>query len=196
MADDNNTSDSSSRRDGAWRGDRSGGNRSGGNREPGGFRIRLSDNEMQAARALQDAFGLRSTVAVLGFSLRTLAQQLEQGQLDEFVAQHRAQAGSRGPAPGGRSGEPRRDRRQERAPRVDPFARPSKPAPAPAVDADAAASPEAPADGGSPEVPLDEPASLATAPQETAPAETAPPEPAAEETVSNGASASGEDTRA
>ena len=59
MADDNNTSVSSSRRDGAWRGDRSGGNRSGGNREPGGFRIRLSDNEMQAARALQDAFGLR-----------------------------------------------------------------------------------------------------------------------------------------
>ena len=205
MADDNNTSVSSSRRDGAWRGDRSGGNRSGGNREPGGFRIRLSDNEMQAARALQDAFGLRSTVAVLGFSLRTLAQQLEQGQLDEFVAQHRAQAGSRGPAPGGRSGEPRRDRRQERGPRVDPFARPSKPAPAAALDAEvepeAAASPEAPADGGSAEAAADEPASTATAPEETAPeeaapAETAPPEPAAEETVSDDASGSGEDTRA
>ena len=67
------------------------GSRSGGSREGGGFRIRLSDNEMQASRALQEAFGLRSTVAVLGFSLRTLAQQLEQGQLNDLIAQQRAQ---------------------------------------------------------------------------------------------------------
>ena len=107
------------------------GPRQGGQRDGGGFRIRLSDNEMQAARALQEAFGLRSTVAVLGFSLRTLAQQLEQGQLDELVAQQRAQGGGRGPgnrAPGGgRGGERRRDRFDDRdapsrAPRVDPFA--------------------------------------------------------------------------
>ena len=32
------------------------GPRDGGGREPGGFRIRLSDNEMRAARAVQEAF--------------------------------------------------------------------------------------------------------------------------------------------
>jgi len=122
------------------------GSRSGGSREGGGFRIRLSDNEMQASRALQEAFGLRSTVAVLGFSLRTLAQQLEQGQLNDLIAQQRAQGGDRpagareGGREGGRSGEPRRERgpmesgRGGRA-RVDPFARPARPASAPAEDA-------------------------------------------------------------
>ena len=44
-------------------GQRSRGNRGGG-REGGGFRIRLSDNEMRSARALQEAFNLRSTVAL------------------------------------------------------------------------------------------------------------------------------------
>ncbi len=106
------------------------------NREPGGFRIRLSDNELQAARALQEAFGLRSTVAVLGFSLRTLAQQLEAGQLDELVAQQKALAGSRPPGANRRDGErrpPREDGRGgegNRAVRANPFARPSRPAPA------------------------------------------------------------------
>ena len=52
------------------------GGRGGGNREGGGFRIRLSENEMRSARALQEAFNLRSTVAVLGFALRTLGQML------------------------------------------------------------------------------------------------------------------------
>ncbi|MCU0529376.1 MAG: hypothetical protein MUD04_07765 [Cyanobium sp. Prado107] len=115
--------------------------RAGGNRDSGGFRIRLSDNEMRAARSIQDAFRLRSTVAVLGFSVRTLGQLLEEGKLDALVAQQQNEAGSRPerteraersertPRPdragrdGGRSG------RQERAPRVDPFARPSRPAP-------------------------------------------------------------------
>jgi hypothetical protein len=126
MADDNTTTSPSDRSHGSGRG-----YRQGGNRDSGGLRIRLSDNEMRAARALQDAFGLRSTVAVLGFSLRTLAQQLEQGQLEELVRQHRAQAGSR--PPGGRGGERRRDRSEgvdttsQRAPRIDPLARPSKP---------------------------------------------------------------------
>ena len=114
--------------------DGSRGSRPPGGRDGGGFRIRLSDNEMQGARALQEAFGLRSTVAVLGFSLRTLAQMLEQGQLDELIAQHRAQAGSRpsGPREGGR-GERRRDRFSPdrdggRGERVNPFARPARPA--------------------------------------------------------------------
>jgi len=101
---------------------------------------------MQAARALQEAFGLRSTVAVLGFSLRTLAQQLENGELDELVARQKAQGGGRPPAP--RGGDRRRERGEGargegggrgegsgRAGRVDPFARPSRPAaPAPASE--------------------------------------------------------------
>jgi hypothetical protein len=110
-------------------------------REPGGFRIRLSDNEMQAARALQEAFGLRSTVAVLGFSLRALAQQLEAGQLDALIAQQQSQAASRPPAAGGRRDGERRDGERRpgrdegrggepaRAARANPFARPSRPTP-------------------------------------------------------------------
>ena len=133
MAEDTPRSIPSPRQEGQGRSPRQ-----GDNREPGGFRIRLSDNEMQAARALQEALGLRSTVAVLGFSLRTLAQQLEAGQLDELVAQQRAQAPDRGPAGAGR-GE-RRGPRDEarggggggggggnRVARANPFARPSKP---------------------------------------------------------------------
>lgn len=111
-------------------GGRPSGGRPPGNREPGGFRIRLSDNEMRAARAIQEGFALRSTVAALGFAIRTVAQLLEEGKLDELVAQQRAQAVPR-------VDTPREDRRpgagegrvirQERAPRIDPFARPSKP---------------------------------------------------------------------
>lgn len=128
MADD--TPPSQPRTD---RGGRSGGDRPAGNREPGGFRIRLSDNEMRAAQAIQESFGLRSTVAALGFAIRTVAQLLEEGQLEGLVAQQRAQ-GDR--APGERPQGERRSgagdgrlNRQERAPRIDPFARPSKPAP-------------------------------------------------------------------
>jgi hypothetical protein len=131
------------------------GGRGPGNREPGGFRIRLSDNEMRAARAVQEAFRLRSTVAALGFSIRTVAQLLEDGQLSELVAQQQAQAGAgredapraavtrgdgarregrgEGRAEGSR-GLRRLDGRQERAARIDPFARPAKPAPAAAVE--------------------------------------------------------------
>ena len=111
----------------------------GGDRESGGFRIRLSDNELRAARSIQEALQLRSTVAVLGFSLRTVAQLLEQGALDQIVAQQQ-QAGSRperGERPersdrGGERGE-RGERRviggaNQRGARPDPFARPSKPA--------------------------------------------------------------------
>ena len=60
MAEDTPRSIPSPRQEGQGRSPRQ-----GDNREPGGFRIRLSDNEMQAARALQEALGLRSTVAVL-----------------------------------------------------------------------------------------------------------------------------------
>jgi hypothetical protein len=113
------------------------GSRAGGNREPGGFRIRLSDNEMRSARALQEALRLRSTVAVLGFAVRALGQMLEEGKLDELVEQQRAQAGNRDdsrPRRGGaeRSGPGRGP--AERAPRVNPFARPAKPVPAAAAE--------------------------------------------------------------
>ena len=60
-------------------------NRSGGNREGGGFRIRLSDNEMIAVRSIQQAFQLKSTVAVLGFSVRTLSEMIEDKDLMESI---------------------------------------------------------------------------------------------------------------
>ena len=100
---------------------REGGRRPAGPREAGGFRIRLSDNEMRAAQAIQEAFRLRSTVAALGFSIRTLADLLEQGQLEALLAEHRARGGDR---PAGRGAE------RSTTPRINPFARPQKP-PAP-----------------------------------------------------------------
>ncbi len=63
-------------------------NRNANGREGGGFRIRLSENEMRSARALQQAFNLKSVVAVLGFAVRTLAQLLEEGQLNELMKSH------------------------------------------------------------------------------------------------------------
>ncbi|MCT0218338.1 hypothetical protein KQ304_04870 [Synechococcus sp. CS-1329] len=112
-----------------------GGAGAGGGRErdAGGFRIRLSENEQRAAQAVQEAFQLRSPVAALGFSIRTVAQLLEQGQLEALLAEHRAQGGA------ARSeGTPRDGQRARRAPaegrgerrassRPDPFARPSRP---------------------------------------------------------------------
>ena len=119
--------------DGGRDGQRSRGNRGGG-REGGGFRIRLSDNEMRSARALQEAFNLRSTVAVLGFAVRSLGQMLEDGQLDALIEQQKNQ-----PARGGRrdgagrdgGGRGRRfdDDRGGRGSRPNPFARPAKPQP-------------------------------------------------------------------
>ena len=131
--------------DGGRDGHRSRGNRGGG-REGGGFRIRLSDNEMRSARALQEAFNLRSTVAVLGFAVRSLGQMLEDGQLDALIEQQKNQ-----PARGGRrdgagrdgGGRGRRfdDERGGRGSRPNPFARPAKPQPEAA--AEPVAEPEA-----------------------------------------------------
>ena len=90
---------------------------------------------MRSARALQEAFQLRSTVAVLGFALRTLGQMLEDGQLDELVASERSKApnGGRRREEGAqrtRSDRSHRDRQQmHRGARPDPFARPAKPQP-------------------------------------------------------------------
>jgi hypothetical protein len=94
-------------------------------------------------------------VAALGFSIRTVAQLLEDGQLSELVAQQQALAGAvrddapraavtrgdgarregRGEGRGdGARGLRRLDGRQERAARIDPFARPAKPVPAAAAE--------------------------------------------------------------
>lgn len=110
--------------EGRREGQRGRGNR-GGNRDAGGFRIRLSDNEMSAAKALQDAFNLRSPVAVLGFAVRTLGQMLADGKLTELIEQQRNQA----PSGGRRDSRNRRsdDDRGSRSSKPDPFARPSKP---------------------------------------------------------------------
>ena len=140
-------------------GQRSRGNRGGG-REGGGFRIRLSDNEMRSARALQEAFNLRSTVAVLGFAVRSLGQMLEDGQLDALIEQQRnqpARGGRRdgGGRDGGRDGGGRGrrfdDERGGRGSRPNPFARPAKPqpeaqaepVPEPVVESEAAPSDDA-----------------------------------------------------
>ena len=128
------------------------GGRNSGNREGGGFRIRLSDNEMRAVRALQEAFNLRSTVAVLGFAVRTLAQMLEDGQLTELVAQQRAQGGGRRSEDG--RGDGNRGERN-RTPRPDPFARPAKPqppAPEPEPEPEPAAETEASEDASASDV--------------------------------------------
>ena len=128
------------------------GGRGPGNREGGGFRIRLSENEMRSARALQEAFNLRSTVAVLGFALRTLGQMLENGQVDALIEQQRKQAprGRReggGRDGGGRDGGGRGrrsddDRQGGRGSRPDPFARPAKPQPEPEPTPEPESTPE------------------------------------------------------
>ena len=132
-------------RDGARDGSREGGRRSGGaDRDGAGLRIRLSDNELRAARTIQDAFQLRSTVAVMGFCLRTMAQLLEQGALEGVTVQQRAggrtaergERGDRGERRGG--GAP-----AGRGPRPDPFARPSRPAAPVAAEPEADGIPEA-----------------------------------------------------
>ena len=116
--------------------------RQGGQRDgAGGFRIRLSDNELQAARTLQEAFQLRSTVAVLGLSLGTMADLLEQGALDEAISQQKRSGGGRPPRGERRGG----DGQGQRGARPNPFARPSKPAapePEPAAEEPAAAAAE------------------------------------------------------
>jgi hypothetical protein len=109
-----------------------GGGGGGREREAGGFRIRLSDNELRAAQAVQEAFQLRSTVAALGFSIRTVAQLLEQGQLDALLAEHRAQGGAPRNEAAPRDGQrarraPAEGRGERRSSRPDPFARPSRP---------------------------------------------------------------------
>lgn len=123
-----------------------GGGGGGREREAGGFRIRLSENEQRAAQAVQEAFQLRSTVAALGFSIRTVAQLLEQGQLDALLAEQRAQGGAPRNEATPRDGQrarraPAEGRGERRSSRPDPFARPSRPQ-APAPEPEVAEAPD------------------------------------------------------
>ena len=96
-------------------------NRSGGNRDGGGFRIRLSDNEMRAVKSIQDTFQLKSTVAVLGFSVRTLSEMIEDKELIEKIAKFAKN--NKNSAPSRPSQNPYEEKTKT-AP--DPFARPVK----------------------------------------------------------------------
>ena len=60
-------------------------NRFGGNKENSGFRIRLSENEMKAAKVIQEKFQLKSTVAVLGFAVRTLSELVKDEELKDTL---------------------------------------------------------------------------------------------------------------
>ena len=62
--------------------------RSRDRRDGGGFRIRLSDNEMKAVKSIQEAFQIRSTVAVLGFSVRTLSEMIKDENLIESITKY------------------------------------------------------------------------------------------------------------
>ena len=59
-----------------------------GNKDSGGFRIRLSDNEMKAVKTIQETFQLKSTVAVLGFSVRTLSEIIKDDELKDLISKY------------------------------------------------------------------------------------------------------------
>ena len=93
--------------------------RSGGRRD-GGFRIRLSDNEMKAVKSIQETFQLRSTVAVLGFSVRTLSEMIKDEKLIESITEYAKN--NKNSSPNRQSQNPY----EEKKTAPDPFARPTK----------------------------------------------------------------------
>ena len=95
--------------------------RSGGRRDGGGFRIRLSDNEMKAVRSIQETFQLKSTVAVLGFSVRTLNEMIKDEKLIKSITEYAKN--NKNSSPNRQSQNPF-DEKAKTAP--DPFARPIK----------------------------------------------------------------------
>tara|TARA_Y100001970_G_scaffold294050_1_gene446277 strand:+ start:4970 stop:5455 length:486 start_codon:yes stop_codon:yes gene_type:complete len=92
------------------------------NRDSGGFRIRLSDNEMKAAKAIQESFNLRSTVAVLGFSIRTLGEMIENGSLNDVISKYKSESIPKRSSSSNHSKGLKPNKSE-----VDPFARPSRP---------------------------------------------------------------------
>ena len=109
------------------------GGRNAGN-QSGGFRIRLSDNEMKASKAIQEAFNLRSTVAVLGFATRTLGQMLDEGKLNEIITEHRANASNNNNKSNSTRRTNKSDQQGNSGSKPDPFARPPKPESSPNQD--------------------------------------------------------------
>ena len=95
--------------------------RSGGRRDGGGFRIRLSDNEMKAVKSIQEAFQLRSTVAVLGFSVRTLSEMIKDEKLIESITTYAKNNKNSSPI---RQSQNNAENKTTTTP--DPFARPVK----------------------------------------------------------------------
>ena len=95
--------------------------RSGGRRDGGGFRIRLSDNEMKAVKSIQEKFQLRSTVAVLGFSVRTLSEMIKDEKLIESITAYAKNNKNSSPIT---QSQDNTENKTKTAP--DPFARPVK----------------------------------------------------------------------
>ena len=95
--------------------------RSGGRRDGGGFRIRLSDNEMKAVKSIQETFQLRSTVAVLGFSVRTLSEMIKDEKLIESITAYAKNNKNSSPI---RQSQNNAENKTKTTP--DPFARPVK----------------------------------------------------------------------
>ena len=95
--------------------------RSGGRRDGGGFRIRLSDNEMKAVKSIQETFQLRSTVAVLGFSVRTLSEIIKDEKLIESIKEYAKN--NKNSSPNRQSQNPYEEKTKTTP---DPFARPIK----------------------------------------------------------------------
>ena len=90
-------------------------------RKDGGFRIRLSDNEMKAVKSIQETFQLRSTVAVLGFSVRTLSEMIKDEKLIESIKEYAKNNKNSSPS---RQSQNSYEENTKTAP--DPFARPVK----------------------------------------------------------------------
>ena len=95
--------------------------RTSGRRDGGGFRIRLSDNEMKAVKSIQETFQLRSTVAVLGFAVRTLSAMIKDEKLIESITEYAKNNKNSSP---NRQIQNPHDKKIKTAP--DPFARPVK----------------------------------------------------------------------
>ena len=95
--------------------------RFGSRRDGGGFRIRLSDNEIKAVKSIQETFQLRSTVAVLGFSVRTLSEMIKDEKLIGSITQYANNNKN--------SSSPKKElayEKKSKIPAANPFARPAK----------------------------------------------------------------------
>ena len=95
--------------------------RFGSRRDGGGFRIRLSDYEMKAVKSIQETFQLKSSVAVLGFSVRTLSEMIKDEKLIGSITQYANNNKN--------SSSPKKElayEKKSKIPEANPFARPVK----------------------------------------------------------------------